>query len=179
MGRPAAHRCHPNPCRPNPCLPKPCRPNPRHPSPCRPNHCHPTRVVESDLPRARNGGIRALPGWRSPPRSPAIVRMFFASEGRSDGHPGMRGCPGSAFGPGRGRRALEGGRLDAPPARRHGRQRSREQGAASVWAAVSRFLYNALRVWNQIDPETVPKQVKVHERDEFRCCVPGCAGAQT
>jgi hypothetical protein len=48
-----------------------------------------------------------------------------------------------------------------------------------IWAAVSRFLYNALEVWLNTDPETVPTQADVHERDEYRCMVPGCGRRAT
>jgi hypothetical protein len=48
-----------------------------------------------------------------------------------------------------------------------------------AWAAITRFCANALEVWYNTDPETIPTQVDVHERDEYRCMIPGCGRRAT
>jgi hypothetical protein len=44
-----------------------------------------------------------------------------------------------------------------------------------TWAAALLLLHQATSVWEQHDPESVPTQWRVLERDEHRCSIPGCS----
>jgi hypothetical protein len=48
-----------------------------------------------------------------------------------------------------------------------------------TWAAVALLLDGAIREWTRTDPESIPTERKVMERDEYCCGAPGCTRRRT
>jgi hypothetical protein len=48
-------------------------------------------------------------------------------------------------------------------------------GPLPTWAAAILLLEAAVREWERVDPDRVPTEARILERDEYRCQVPGCS----
>ena len=57
-----------------------------------------------------------------------------------------------------------------PPARRE---------RIPTWIAILVLLRNAIQTWEQQDPEAIPVERKILERDEYRCRCPECSRRRT
>jgi hypothetical protein len=48
-------------------------------------------------------------------------------------------------------------------------------GPLPTWAAATLLLEAATREWLRLDPERIPTETRILERDDYRCRVPGCS----
>lgn len=55
------------------------------------------------------------------------------------------------------------------------RHRRHAGGGVPTWFCVLSLLREALSVWNEHDPDTIPTQVRILQRDGYLCQAPGCS----